>query len=100
MRYFKAFCVAVGVSVTAAMIPSGVSAQGEKCDRACLADIMTRYLNAMVAHDPSALPVAPNVKFTEDTVQMKLGEIETMVVRNREEPRRSRSLQPRRTPRA
>lgn len=36
--------------------------------------MMTRYLNAMVAHDPSALPVAPNVKFTEDTVQMKLGE--------------------------
>jgi hypothetical protein len=34
----------------------------------------TRYLNAMVAHDPSVLPVAPTVKFTEDTVQMKLGE--------------------------
>jgi hypothetical protein len=55
-------------------MPSGVSAQGAKCDRACLTDMMTRYLNAMVAHDPSALPVAPNVKFTEDTVQMKLGE--------------------------
>ena len=50
MRYFKAFCVAVGVSVTAAMIPSGVSAQGEKCDRACLADIMTRsYFNIPVS---------------------------------------------------
>jgi hypothetical protein len=74
MRYFKAFCVAVGVAVAATLIPFGVSAQGAKCDRACLTDMMTRYLNAMVAHDPSALPVAPNVKFTEDTVQMKLGE--------------------------
>jgi hypothetical protein len=35
---------------------------------------MTRYLNAMAAHDPSPLPVAPNAKFTEDGVQMKLGE--------------------------
>jgi len=44
------------------------------CDRACLGAIMTRYLDAMVAHDPSSLPVAANVKFTEDSVPMKLGE--------------------------
>jgi hypothetical protein len=74
MRCFRVFCVAVGVAVAAALMPFGVSAQGATCDRACLTDMMTRYLNAMVAHDPSALPVAPNVKFTEDTVQMKLGE--------------------------
>jgi hypothetical protein len=36
--------------------------------------MMTRYLNAMVAHDPSSVPVAPNVKFTEDSKVMKLGE--------------------------
>jgi hypothetical protein len=35
---------------------------------------MSRYLDAMVAHDPSSLPVAANVKFTEDTKEMKLGE--------------------------
>ena len=74
MRYFKTPCIAVAVSLSAALIPFGASAQGAKCDRACLTDMMTRYLNAMVAHDPSTLPVAPNVKFTEDTVQMKLGE--------------------------
>ena len=62
------------MAVGAALIASVASAQGAKCDRACLTDIMTRYLNAMVAHDPSSLPVAPNAKFTEDTVQMKLGE--------------------------
>jgi len=44
------------------------------CDRACLGAIMTRYLEAMVQHDPSSLPVAANAKFTEDTVPMKLGE--------------------------
>ena len=74
MRHLTAFCLAAGVAAAAALMPSGISAQGAKCDRACLTDMMTRYLNAMVAHDPSALPVAPNVKFTEDTVQMKLGE--------------------------
>ncbi len=45
-----------------------------KCDRACLSVILSRYLDAMVAHDPSSLPVAPNVKFTEDTKELKLGE--------------------------
>ena len=35
---------------------------------------VTAYLNALVAHDPAALPVAANVKFTEDNVQKKLGE--------------------------
>lgn len=44
------------------------------CDRECLRGFVTRYLDAMVAHNPGALPVAPNVRFTEDTVDMKLGE--------------------------
>ncbi len=49
-------------------------ANGATCDRDCLRGITTQYLNALVAHDPSALPVAGNVRFTEDTVEMKLGE--------------------------
>lgn len=44
------------------------------CDRQCLTGIMTRYLDAVVAHDPSSLPLAPNVRFTEDARAMKLGE--------------------------
>jgi hypothetical protein len=44
------------------------------CDRDCLRGITTQYLNAMVAHNPSAVPAASNVRFTEDTVEMKLGE--------------------------
>jgi len=51
-----------------------VQAQGARCDRQCLGDIMTRYLNAVVAHDPKALPLSEKVRFTEDTVEMKLGE--------------------------
>ena len=44
------------------------------CDRACLEGFVNQYLDAMVAHDPSHLPVTPAVKFTEDDVALKLGE--------------------------
>src|SRR5580700_10140084 len=44
------------------------------CDRACLEGFMNQYLDAMVAHDPSHLPVTPTIKFTEDDVVLKLGD--------------------------
>ena len=74
MRTLRIMFVAVSLLTLILSLSSGVTAQGAKCDRACLTDIMTRYLNAMVAHDPSSLPVAPNVKFTEDSKVMKLGD--------------------------
>ena len=43
------------------------------CDRECLRGFVTQYLNALVAHKPADLPLASNVRFTEDTVEMKLG---------------------------
>ncbi|HEY4361165.1 MAG TPA: hypothetical protein VGN17_09360 [Bryobacteraceae bacterium] len=46
----------------------------DACDRACMRGFLTTYLDALVAHKPSAVPVAANVKFTEDNVQRKLGE--------------------------
>lgn len=53
---------------------SAAAVWGQGCDRACLGGFVTQYLNAMVAHNPGALPVAGNVRFTEDTVALKLGE--------------------------
>lgn len=44
------------------------------CDRACLHDVMTQYLDALVARDPKRLPVASSVRFTEDGVEMPLGD--------------------------
>jgi hypothetical protein len=43
------------------------------CDRACLTGMANRYVDALVAHDPSRLPLAPEVKFTENLVPLKLG---------------------------
>jgi len=36
------------------------------CDRACLEGWVDRYLDAMVAHDPSKVPFARDAKFTEN----------------------------------
>jgi hypothetical protein len=52
--------------------PSGAAA-GE-CDRACLEGFADRYLEALAAHDPSAVPLSENVKFTENGVELKVGD--------------------------
>jgi hypothetical protein len=44
------------------------------CDRACLNGFIDQYLSALVAHDPSKLPLSKNVKFTEDGVRLELGD--------------------------
>jgi hypothetical protein len=44
------------------------------CDRKCLTGYITKYLNALIAHKPKALPAASNIKFTEDCKELKLGE--------------------------
>jgi len=49
-------------------------ASAATCDRACLDGLLTRYVDALVAHDPSKLPVTKDVRFTEDSQDMKLGE--------------------------
>jgi hypothetical protein len=50
------------------------AAAAADCDRVCLDGIMDEYLSAMVAHDPSKLPLANNSRFTEDGVRLELGD--------------------------
>lgn len=50
------------------------SVQAADCDRACLKGMITKYVDAIVAHDPSKLPLAANVRFSEDSKDLKLGE--------------------------
>ena len=57
----------------ATAVASTASAQGT-CDRACLLKTADDYVAALVAHDPSKAPLAPNAKFTEQTKVMKIGE--------------------------
>jgi hypothetical protein len=51
-----------------------LDAAAADCDRECLRGFITQYLNAMLAHSPGTLPVNDKVRFTEDTVEMRLGE--------------------------
>lgn len=44
------------------------------CSRDCLAGVMNTYLQALVKHDPSALPMLRSVKYTENGVRMNVGE--------------------------
>ncbi len=53
---------------------SGASAATEKCDRNCMTEMLTVYLDALVAHDPSKLPLADDVRVTEDSKALKIGE--------------------------
>jgi hypothetical protein len=50
------------------------STQAQECDRDCLKGMITQYIDALVAHDPSRLPLADNVRFTEDSKVLKPGE--------------------------
>jgi hypothetical protein len=49
-------------------------AQAEPCNRDCLAGFVTKYVDALLAGNPAALPLVASVKFTEDTKELKLGE--------------------------
>jgi hypothetical protein len=45
-----------------------------KSDRQGLLDLMQKYLAALVAHDPKAVPFAEKVKFMESTAEIPVGE--------------------------
>jgi hypothetical protein len=65
--------MAMGARVTKAQAPSA-TASGSECDRACLTNLVDKYLAALVKHDPSGLPMARDVKFTENTATLPLGD--------------------------
>lgn len=70
------FCGAIVLAATKAR---GAAQGGEifvsgGCDRACLEGFVDQYLDALVAHDPSRLPVTQYVKFTENGQKLDLGD--------------------------
>jgi len=53
---------------------AGTATAAGTCDRTCLSSLMTQYIDAVVAHDPSKLPLVDNVRITEDSRAIKPGE--------------------------
>jgi hypothetical protein len=76
----RAFTSRLGVAAACALLATGLgserdaSAAGASCNRACLEHQVDSYFAALVAHDPGKLPLAPDVKFVENTVPMHPGE--------------------------
>jgi len=56
------------------MVPVSAQAAKPACDRLCLEGIASKYLDAMVAHDPSKAPLAPNLQYAQDNVPLKIGQ--------------------------
>jgi hypothetical protein len=69
--FAMAFLAVLLVALKATATPQSPASA---CDRECLRGFITRYLNAMVAHDAKSLPLAANARFTEDTKTLTPGE--------------------------
>jgi hypothetical protein len=72
---------AAGLPAQAAPAPARTAAAAASdpkapalCDRACLEATLDSYIAALVAHDPSRLPLAKQVKYTEMGQQMPIGD--------------------------
>ncbi len=64
----------LGVGLLAACLPAPRAASSPACDRACLEGFVDRYLDAMLAHDPSKVPFASSAKFTENGQKLDPGD--------------------------
>ncbi|HEX5047503.1 MAG TPA: hypothetical protein VFX89_10310 [Gammaproteobacteria bacterium] len=77
MKILGDVLVGKSVAVCAALVLAGLAAapaQAQKCDRTCLGGMISTYVDALVARDPAKLPLAANVRYTEDSAELKLGD--------------------------
>lgn len=73
---FSALVVAAAVVAGSSSVPvSGSTGPIPlKCDRACLENVVDQYLAAVVAHDPSRLPLSEDVRYTENAQVVEVGD--------------------------
>ncbi len=72
----REFALGIGAAAlfgTAVMTyPTWAAKDSSGCDRACLTGLAEKYLAAMLAHDPSKVPLAKNVRYSENNVELPL----------------------------
>ena len=76
-RAMRTSLVFIGFAIALLVISvrSGRAQDGSgACDRACLEGFVDKYLDAVIAHDPKQLPLARDVKFTENGVRLAVGD--------------------------
>jgi hypothetical protein len=64
----SSFLPALGIAVS---VPAVFAAD---CDRACLKGMLDLYLNAVIQHNPSAVPLTPGYRQTENAVVRRPGQ--------------------------
>src|SRR5262245_53750091 len=65
---------AIAMVLIAGPVVRGAQGGSGACDRACLESLVDKYLDAVIAHDPKQLPLARDVKFTENGVRLEVGD--------------------------
>jgi hypothetical protein len=68
MRSLAVFLTSLTVLLAAAPVAA------QSCDRACLEGFVERYLDALIAHDPARVPLAREVRFTENGQRLTVGD--------------------------
>jgi hypothetical protein len=61
------------LTLAAACSAFGAGAAERNCDRACLKTTLDAYLQAVIAHDPAAAPLAGSYRHTENAVNVPRG---------------------------
>jgi hypothetical protein len=68
--------ILVAMTVCAVLLSfgAGTARAADPCDRACLEGSVDKVLEAMIAHNPSQLMLARNVHYTENGVELRIGD--------------------------
>lgn len=66
----------IGLVILAAALPA---ATAPRCDRTCLEGMISTYLTALAAHDPTRLPLASKVRYAENDQILPLGKGEWQI---------------------
>ena len=73
---FGVVVLAVTILVTGALVSTNASTGPIplNCNRACLENVVSQYLDAVVAHDPKKVALSAEVKYTENDQVMPIGD--------------------------
>ena len=69
-----ALIISSGASAIRAETSMPVREGDPSCDKRCLNQFVDQYLQALVSHDPHSVPMSKDVKFTENTVRLNVGD--------------------------
>jgi hypothetical protein len=77
MRVARVVLLLAAVAIAAKLIVPVQASTGPiplNCNRACLENVLDQYLRANVKHDPKLAPFSKDIKYTENSQQMDIGD--------------------------